>query len=92
MPIRFPLNEWQKLAARTYGDGSFAIYGEDEEDIHPNDRQHLITNRIGDTTFYSIMVELDTSEGCNSVQEAASRIRMMMDDMQALHTALELLG
>jgi hypothetical protein len=92
MPITWPLNEWQKVACRAYGDGDFSIYAEDANQIDPKDAEHLMSNRLGDTTFYSVIVELDESEDCNSAEEAADRMRMIREDLNAVEVALRLMA
>jgi hypothetical protein len=77
---------------RAYGDGDFAIYAEDANQIDPKDAEHLMANRLGDTTFYSVMVELDESEDCDSAEEAAKRMRMIREDLLAVETAMQLLA
>lgn len=89
MPITWPLNEWQKAACRTYGDGDFAIYASDN--VHANDAALLLANRLGDSTFYSVMVELDESEGCTA-EDAARRVSQIMEDLIPVRAALLLMS
>lgn len=90
MPITFPLNQWQKLAARTYGGGDFALYAEDDAEVHPYDKEALRDNDIGDTNFYGLMIELDETEDCATGEEAAQRVQVIIDDLEIVRDALML--
>jgi len=90
MPITFPLNEWQKIAARVYGDGCFALYAEDDSEISPDDKECLQVNHVGDTNFFGLMVELDESEDCRDGEQAVTRLNTIIEDMSVVRDALAL--
>lgn len=69
------MNVYQRAVAKTYGQGDFA---------HVADlvdwRAEL--DELGDSLFKFLMIELSTSEGCNSQAEALNRLRIATRDLE----------
>ncbi|OYX59771.1 MAG: hypothetical protein B7Y89_17685 [Novosphingobium sp. 32-60-15] len=72
------LNPFQRACADTYGAGDFAHVQNVEEAREP-----------GDTLFTFLMIELASSEGCSSVEEAVRRLDMAIADIQGVAEAVQ---
>lgn len=77
------LNEFQKSVLRTYGEGEFAyLIEEGIEDPFA----------LGDTLLTFFLVELSTSEDCNTVEDAEGRLIMARTDLDVALMAIEQLA
>lgn len=72
------LNPFQQICAQTYGEGDFA---------HVENLDQA--GETKDTLFAFLMIELATSEGCNSREEALRRLEMAMADIQRVIDAVD---
>lgn len=73
-----PLSPWQLIARDSYADGEFA-HVESIEDA----------NKVGDTLFQFLMIELAPSEDCDSKQEALHRIEVAIRQLQTVRDEIE---
>ena len=71
------LNAFQRTCAEIYGDGDFATVQTIEQ-----------ARATGDTLFTFLMVELGSSEGCDSRDEALRRLDMASTDIQRVVDAI----
>ena len=71
------MNEYQKIALRAYPGRHLA----QDDDQHPFDK-------LGDTLLTFILRELDDSEDCDSMEEAARRMNVAMKELESVHNAL----
>lgn len=71
------LNPWQTAVARVYGAGDYAHIQSVEE-----------AKDCGDTLFQFLMIELSTSEGCDTAEEARQRISNALFDLGIVEAAL----
>lgn len=72
------LNLFQRACAGVYGGGDFAHVQNVEE-----------AREAGDTLFSFLMIELASSEGCDSAEEALRRLDMAVADIQAVAEAIQ---
>lgn len=72
------LNPFQRACADVYGGGDFA-HVQDVEQVRD----------AGDTLFTFLMIELASTEGCDSADEAVRRLDMAVADMQATADAIQ---
>lgn len=82
-------NPWQTVTAKTYGDGDYAWMLEPE---HVPDQKALdkALAECGDTLFKFLMIELASSEDCDSDHEAQRRVRKAQEQLVALNYELVL--
>lgn len=81
-----PLNEWQKLAALSYGDGDYAYIA--REPATPDEVWAKI-NEVGDTLFLFVMKELSSAEGVDCVETAVNRLETAINDLRTVIDRLE---
>lgn len=79
------LNAFQKTAARAYGDGDYAHIA----DIATTQEADAEIEDCGDTLFRFVMVELRSSEDCDSKEEALRRLEKAIADIQGVIHAIE---
>lgn len=72
------LNPFQQICAQTYGEGDFG---------HVENLDQA--GKTKDTLFAFLMIELATSEGRNSREEALRRLEMAMADIQRVIDAVD---
>lgn len=72
------LNPFQRACADVYGGGDFAHVDNIEE-----------AGDAGDTLFAFLMIELASSEGCDSAEEAVRRLGMAVADIQGVAEAVQ---
>ncbi len=72
------LNPFQRACADAYGGGDFAHIQNIEE-----------AREAGDTLFAFLIIELASSEGCYSADEAVRRLDMAIADIQAVAEAIQ---
>ena len=72
------LNPFQRACANVYGGGDFAHVQNVEE-----------AREGGDTLFTFLMIELASTEGCDSAEEAVRRLDMAIADIQGLAEVLQ---
>lgn len=72
------LNVFQRVCADTYGGGDFAHVGHVHE-----------AKEVGDTLFAFLMIELASSEDCDSAEEAVRRLDRAIADIQGVIAAIE---
>ena len=72
------LNPFQRACADVYGGGDFAHIQDVEE-----------AREAGDTLFAFLMIELASSEGCDSADEAVRRLDMAVADIQGVAEAVQ---
>lgn len=72
------LNPFQRACADVYGGGDFAHVQDVEE-----------AREGGDTLFVFLMVELSSSEGCDSADEVLRRLDMAIADIQGVAEAVQ---
>ncbi|AOH87124.1 hypothetical protein AWL63_23400 (plasmid) [Sphingomonas panacis] len=75
------LNPFQRACATTFAEGDFA-HVESLDDAR----------EAGDTLFTFLMIELSSSEGCDSADEAARRLDMAIDQIQGVAEAVQYAG
>ena len=71
------MNEYQKIALRAYP----STHTDTMADPDPLDD-------LGDGLLRFVLRELDDSEDCDSMEEAARRIGVAIKELEAVHTAL----
>lgn len=71
------MNPFQRACADAYGGGDFA---------HVRDLDEA--REAGDTLFAFLMIELGSSEGCDSAEEAVRRLDMAIADIQGVAEAI----
>lgn len=71
------MNAFQRACADAYGSGDFAHVRDIEE-----------AREAGDTLFTFLMIELGSSEGCDSAEEAVRRLDMAVADIQGVAEAI----
>jgi len=84
-PSETPLNEAQRIAARTYGDGDYSHAAE----CASHEAMRTGLRRNADTLFSFVMIELATVEGCDSLAEAARRLQVAENDLLTVRHAIE---
>ncbi|MDF0491509.1 hypothetical protein PX554_25660 [Sphingomonas sp. H39-1-10] len=72
------LNPFQRACADSYGGGDFAHVKNLEQ-----------AREAGDTLFTFLMIELASSEGCDSAEEAVRRLDMAAADIQGVAEAVQ---
>lgn len=72
------LNAFQRVCADNYDGGDFSHVGRVDE-----------AKNVGDTLFAFLMVELASSEGCNSAGEAVRRLDRATADIAGVIAAIE---
>lgn len=72
------LNPFQIICAQTYGGGDFAHIGSVEQ-----------ARNAGDTLFAFLMIELSSSEGCESREDALRRPEMATADIGRVIDAID---
>lgn len=72
------LNPFQRACADVYGGGDFAHVQNVEE-----------AREAGDTLFAFLMIEIASSEGCDSADEAVRRLDMAVADIQGVAEAVQ---
>lgn len=71
-------NEAQKIALATYGEGDYAHITSLDE-----------CKDVGDGLFTFLMIELADSEDCDTLEEAARRIQMAVEQLYAVKLKIE---
>ncbi|MFC1336168.1 MAG: hypothetical protein G8D89_16320 [gamma proteobacterium symbiont of Clathrolucina costata] len=71
------LNQFQKVVKTSYGEGDFSYIESVDETVG-----------CGDSLFHFLMVELSTSEGCDSLDEAIRRLERAKVDMETCINAM----
>lgn len=71
------LNAFQRICTQHYGDGDFAHIETVDE-----------AREAGDTLFTFLMIELSSSEDCDSRDEAERRVNMAIDNLRHVLDAL----
>ncbi|KAB2855859.1 MAG: hypothetical protein F9K41_07970 [Sphingopyxis terrae] len=74
------LNPFQLICAQTHGEGDFAHIDSMEQ-----------ARDVGDTLFAFLMIELSSSEGCESREEALRRLDMATADIGRVIDAIDLM-
>jgi hypothetical protein len=72
------LNPFQRACGDVYGGGDFA---------HVQDVEQA--REAGDTLFTFLMIELASTEGCDSADEAVRRLDMALADIQGIADAIQ---
>lgn len=72
------LNPFQQICAQTYGEGDFAYVESIDQ-----------ARDTSDTLFAFLIIELATSEGCDSREEALRRLEMVRAGIQAVIDAVD---
>ncbi|WP_313806622.1 hypothetical protein [Sphingobium sp.] len=78
MEIHAMLNQFQRICAQTYDGGDFA---------HVEDLDEA--GACGDTLFAFLMIELSSSEDCDSRDEAVRRLEVAVDNVEAVIAVLK---
>lgn len=79
------LNDYQRIVLHSYAEGDYAEL-EDGLDTSRNISKDL--EGCGDDLFQLLMVELSTSEGCKTYEEALGRIHAIVRDVLVVQGAL----
>lgn len=72
------LNPFQRACADVYGGGDFAHVPDIEQ-----------AREAGDTLFTFLMIELASTEGCDSAEEAVRRLEMAVVDILGIARAIQ---
>lgn len=79
------MNQFQRIAYDAYD----SVLMKELEDIDPTRPIVEQLQEYGDTLFTFIMVELSTSEGCNTADEAVRRLDTAIRQLEAVRDAID---